>query len=118
MPTDDHHFLHVEVQRLTDEARTLLAALEPFAERVGSVIDYIDRLHGTIDEDAIDELRAEVGYDELLDACLRLMGHVAAAADDLSTVPTPPAWYDELTERRSARVMDEELADLLDGDNT
>jgi hypothetical protein len=84
--TNDDHFLHIEVQRLCDEAGTLLAALAPVrgACRLRD-LDYFDRLHDQPSAD-IELVRTEVGYDRLLDACLALKVHASAAADDASDV--------------------------------
>lgn len=95
--------LRREVQRLDDEARALLAALTPFAARVGTIIDTVDRLYADNDDATVDRLRDEIGYTRLLDTCAELARHAGAAADDTSSGFSWPTWYSQLMERRHAR---------------
>ena len=96
--------MHLEVQRLNDEADHRLATLAPFTERVGSVLDLIDRLYHERGEAETEVLRSQLGYDRLLQACFAMVGHATVAADHSMGAVTP-AWYDALCEVRRARTL-------------
>lgn len=102
MTTDPN--LRLEVQRLDDEAHALRAALEPFAKRVGAIQETVDRLYAELDESEVDRIREQTGCDELLTTCLELKSHASAAADDVSS-DVCPQWYEDLLDRRAARIL-------------
>ena len=95
-----------EVNAVTIKAQYLVMnKIAPLCERVGAIMTQMDHLKDAVDhdDDAIDEIRARLGYGVLLDTMGIMASHVGAAADAPTCSFDDPDWYNQLREQRHER---------------